>query len=598
MHRSRSPSRGPHHTPRPPKSLSYGDGRAFTRRSADDLETDDRTDHPMSDGLPTAAASASGPSSPAAAPAASSPLPPSRLMAVIDVGTSSIRMAIAETRPDGSVKMLESLSQGVRLGRDTFTKGEISKGTIEDCVRVLRSYRHKLDEYQIQRHDQIRVVATSAVREATNQLAFADRIYIATGWNVEVLDESEVQRITYSSVRPWMQAQKALTDEGLIIAEVGGGSTDLLVVESGNIAYSHSYRLGSLRLRQQLNTLRAPQTKYREIMEGEILRQLETMPDHLPQGHQMQMVALGGDMRFLARELHDDDLDSDSLASITVSELSEFVDSFIKLTEDAVIRRYKLSFAEAETAGPAMLVYLELARLLNVEQIYVTDANLRDGILREIAAGGRWTDEFRAQVIRSALELGRKYNFDEDHARQVAELSRQLFDLLRAEHGLDPRFQILLYLAALLHEIGGFVSNNSLHKHSMYLIMNSELFGLSAHDETLVALVARYHRRASPKPLHPVFNVLDRDNRVAVAKMAALLRIAIALDASRSGRVTEINVSRHRNALVIVAPHLDDLSVEQLAIKQARTMFEEVFGMSVMVRTAARSDHRTESAQL
>lgn len=533
-------------------------------------------------------------------PSTTTPAAPVRPVAVIDVGTSSIRMGIAEIGPAGTVRTLESLSQGVRLGKDTFTRGEISKSTIEDCVRVLRSYRSKLEEYAITRPDQVRVVATSAVREAINQLAFADRIYVATGWTVEVLDESEVQRITYSSIRPWIEVDPSLEEGRLIITEVGGGSTDLLVVDSGNVAYSHSYRLGALRLRQQLQTLRAPQTKIREIMEGEILRQLESVPEHIPQEsrpQKLQMVALGGDIRFAARELLGD-WDSDTMPVLTVDQFSQFVDRFILLPEDAIVRRYKLTFPEAETAGPALLTFLELARILNVDQIRVSSANLRDGLVREIALGGRWTDDFRAQVFRSAIELGRKYHFDEDHARHVAELSRRLFELLKPEHGLDPRFEILLYLAALLHEIGTFVSNNSAHKHSMYLIMNSELFGLSAHDETLVALVARYHRRASPKPTHPIFTQLDRDSRVAVSKLAAILRIAIALDASRSGRVSDINALRQRNTFVIVAPNLDDLSVEQLAIKQGRTLFEEVFGMTVMLRTTARVEQRSESSQL
>ena len=166
---------------------------------------------------------------------ATTPAAPPRPVAVIDVGTSSIRMAIAEVGPLGTVRTLESLSQGVRLGKDTFTKGEISKATIEDCVRVLRSYRSKLEEYAITRPDQVRVVATSAVREAINQLAFADRIYVATGWTVEVLDESEVQRITYSSVRPWIEVDPTLEEGRLLITEVGGGHVDSAMQHLGGL---------------------------------------------------------------------------------------------------------------------------------------------------------------------------------------------------------------------------------------------------------------------------------------------------------------------------------------------------------------------------
>ena len=158
-----------------------------------------------------------------------------RPVAVIEVGTTSIRMAIAEVEARGSIRMLEALSQGVTLGKDSFTRGEIGKQTIEDCVRVLKAYRRKLEEYGIRQVDQVRVVATSAVREALNQMAFVDRIYIATGLTVQPIDEAEVHRITYRSIQPLLAGEPRFTDGHTIICEVGGGSTELLVVEHGNV---------------------------------------------------------------------------------------------------------------------------------------------------------------------------------------------------------------------------------------------------------------------------------------------------------------------------------------------------------------------------
>ena len=132
-------------------------------------------------------------------------------VAVIDIGTSSIRMAIAEIDDFGGVRTLENLSQAVNLGKDTFTRGFIQKSTIEDCVRVLKAiYRTVLKQYQIADPNQIRVVATSAVREATNQLALLDRVYIATGIDIEPIDEVEVNRITYLSILPLLQAEPTL----------------------------------------------------------------------------------------------------------------------------------------------------------------------------------------------------------------------------------------------------------------------------------------------------------------------------------------------------------------------------------------------------
>ena len=140
------------------------------------------------------------------------PVKPPKPVAVIDIGTTSIRMAIAEIDSANGVRILETLSQAANLGKDTFTRGSLSKATIEQCVRVLKSYSQKLRQYQISEPSQLRVVATSAVREAVNRLAFLDRIYIATGIEVEPIDEVEVNRVTYLSILPLLQAEPTLAN--------------------------------------------------------------------------------------------------------------------------------------------------------------------------------------------------------------------------------------------------------------------------------------------------------------------------------------------------------------------------------------------------
>lgn len=522
------------------------------------------------------------PSTPPTPQAAETP----RTIAVIDVGTSSVRMAIGEVDRHGGVRLLENLSQGVSLGKDTFTRGEISRETIEECVQALRSYRRKLEEYGITRPDQIRVVATSAVREASNQLALSDRIYAGTGLTVETLEEAEVHRITYRSIQPLLQADERLQNVRLIITEVGGGSTEVLRVDRGNVAYSHSFRLGSLRMRQNLRRLRASTARLRDVMEHEIHRTLEDFVEQVPRDDGLALMGLGGDLRFAVRELVPD-WDPRTIATIPLGPLAELTEQILSLGEDAVARQYRLPLPEAETLGPALLIYRHLAEMLGLDQLLACGANLRDGLLREAVDSRIWTTDFRDQIIRSALELGRKYHFDESHALHVADLSRQLFRGLQSEHGLDARHELILYVAALLHEIGGFVSTSSLHKHSMYLILNSDLFGLSQTDLQLVALVARYHRRAAPKPTHQGFNILGRDNRVAVSKMAAMLRLAKALDATRSQRVRQVACRRKGRRLFILVPGVDDLSVEQLALNQSRGLFEQIYGLHVTLRPTA-----------
>lgn len=506
--------------------------------------------------------------------------------AVIDIGTTSIRLAIAEIDNHGGVRKLDTLSQAVSLGRDTFASGSISKATLEECVRVLKSYRRILEEFNILRSDQIRVVATSAVREARNRLAFIDRIYIATGLEVQPLDEAEVNRITYLGIQPQLQAEPSLSPGQALVVEVGGGSTELLVVRDGNVVFANTYRLGSLRLRKTLESYRTPTVKVREIMQTHIRRTVQQVREQVPPveaDREVELIAMGGDVRFAATQLVPD-WKPPALARLPVAKLQRFADDILKLSEDEIVQNYHTTFPEAETSGPALLAYAMLAKAFDRSQILVTNVNLRDGLLKEMSLGHRWNNDFSNQIIRSALDLARRFNVDEPHARQVAELSKSLFHQLRTEHQLEPRHEVILYVAALLHEIGQFISIRSHHKHALYIIKNSELFGLSRKDLLLVALTARYHRRASPQPTHEGYATLEREDRVAVAKMAALLRVAIALDESRSQRIKSFTCHKENGALVIYVSGVDDLSLEQLAMRQSGWLFEDILGLPVQLR--------------
>jgi exopolyphosphatase/guanosine-5'-triphosphate,3'-diphosphate pyrophosphatase len=506
-----------------------------------------------------------------------------RLVAVIDIGATSIRMSVAEISPDGQFRTLDTLVQAVDLGREAFDTRRISRATIERSVSILRRYQRVLREYGIRNTAHIRVVATSAVREATNRLAFTDRVYIATGLIVEVIDEAEVNRVTFMGVSPHLEQDPVLRQARSIVIEVGGGSTELLVMRDGNMLLSDTFRLGALRLVQSLEAINSTATRRRQLMEYQIARIIDRIGETVVDEPDTRLIAIGGDIRFAARQIIEH-WEPDTLAELPTAKLETLTNSVLRMHEDALVKKYGISYIEASTVGPALLVYLLLARHFNVDTILVSDSNLRDGLIYEMAVRGSWTEAFRKQIVRSAISLGRKCDFDEEHATQVADLATELFGQLKREHRLADRYEVLLHVAAILYQIGGFINARSSHKHAMYIIRNSELFGLSRNDLLLVGLVARYHRRASPQPTHEGYSTLDREGRVVVSKLAAILRVAIALDETRSGRVRQIRCVRESKRLIIEAPGVDDVSMEQLALRQNGSLFLEVFGIPVMLR--------------
>ena len=508
-----------------------------------------------------------------------------RQVAVIELGTTSIRMAVAQVDSIEGIQALESLQQAVSLARDTFIHGEIANETIEECVKALRSFKHVLHEYDVPASE-VTAIATSAVREASNRDAFLDRLYIATGISVRSVDAAEVNRYTYAAVHSLFAGNDFLKDADTLVVEVGGGSTEMLQFTYGHVANSLSYRLGSLRLRNDLEATHASSARMRQIMNDQINRTARQMAQAVNSERATRMLALGGDIRLAGRRLAKD-WDESDLVKVNVTALSGLAEEVLKKSVDSTVREFHISYPDADTLGPALEVYVTLARALGLRSLYAGKVSLRDGVLAELSAPGTLADDFRQQVINSALETGAKYEFDRNHAEQVAGISRNLFQVLRDEHHLHQRYELILVTAALLHDIGGFVSNRAHHKHSMYLILNSDIFGLGGEDLTLTALVARYHRRAMPKSSHDLYPSLPREKRVAVMKMAAILRVADAI-ARGTGQADKMDMRIQSGTLAIALEGAGSLAVQQYALRQKGDLFERTYGMDVVLRSKRR----------
>lgn len=520
---------------------------------------------------------------PPAAPAETGPGAQNRIAAVIDIGATSVRMVIAEIDPAHRVRRLESLRKSAPLGKNTFARGVIDQDTIRDCVEILKGFAKVMAEYGLTDPSQAHAVATSSVREAQNADNFRERVAIATGINVRIIDEPEESRLTFMAAQDVLESRPDLASSDLLFVDVGGGSTELLLLREGRVAFSNSYPLGTLRTREALQTYKAPAERVRRLLTQHLTHAVDTMRKDMPDVPSPVMVAMSGDARFAAAQVFPEWNDA-VLAETDLKTLSAFADKVIGQPAERLVARFKMSYEEAETLGPGLLAYLILAKALKSERIIIPKTSFRDGLLRDLAFGRPWTDAFAGEVVRSALALGAKYDIDANHARQVADLSVRLFGVLQKEYRLAPRHELVLRVAGLLHEVGGFINNRGHHKHSMYIILNSDVFGLSRDDLTLVALISRYHRRALPSLNHPEFAALDPEQRISVSKLAAILRVADALDRTHLQQVRDPAVSLAKDEIVITVENVEDLTLERMALKDKGRLLEEVYGLKVVLQ--------------
>ncbi|MFT5128929.1 MAG: exopolyphosphatase/guanosine-5'-triphosphate,3'-diphosphate pyrophosphatase [Rhodothermales bacterium] len=506
-----------------------------------------------------------------------------RPVAVIDIGSSAIRIAIAEVTGAGKWRDLDRAELPVSLGHEVFQDGRIGRDSIRNSIHALNRFRELLGTWQVADND-VRVIATSALREARNRDTFIDRVALRTGFNVRVIDGIEANHLTYLAVADalksgWPKFRRSSS----IIIEVGGGSTETMLLRGGKMLAAHTLSIGTVRIDQQVRATVGSRAYLADFMHESHAAAFETLNAEMQMRRLRHFIAVGGDARLVAALIGQ--VASEHHSVIERQAFIDFVQEMEQLETAEIVRRLDITYSDAEALLPALLVYLAFLKETSAKTLLVPDVSIREGVLIDISHGGRGgiRRKLRNQVIASALNLGRKFRFGERHGVHVASVCIQLFDALVDEHGLGDHERLLLEVAAILHEIGQFVSQSGHHKHSEYLISNSEIFGLDSEDIAIISNVARYHRKALPVKTHGNFARLAREHRLVVLKLAGILRVADALDRSHAARITRFTVELCEDEMILHCDIDGDISVERFSMHRKSDLFEQVFGLRVVV---------------
>ena len=500
--------------------------------------------------------------------------------ALIYMGAASMSCLIGRRGANGEVTRIEFLDKSLPVVRDIFRTGTISRSTMEQATTILRDFMKSISEYGVAVNT-VKVYTTNILSEATNPEVFLNRLQVASGCSVHLLDEGDMTRVIYLAAVRLIKQNPALADKSTLVSHIGPGNTRALYFKKGRIAAYTSYRLGIFRAREAVAAMEETDNP-RKLAHLE--EQIKGVVDHLAQDFSGlpvdYHVAVGAELQSVAPQIAEP---KHGARVITEKQLSSLAEKLAVLTPDQLVRRLHVHYTGSEGIVPALQTNLALARRFGDENIYVPASDFQSDMLLDLMAENVLTASFQEEVISSALEVGKKFKIDRKHAEHVMNFAQQIFRELKHLHGLGPKHEMLLRAAAALHEVGMFVSAREHHKHSMYLIMNTELFGISTEDRTIVALLARYHRRYNPEHNHQHFSELSREERMVVFKLAAILRIADALDRTHSQRIKTIILKPQGNRLAIQTPGVEDTTVEQLAINSKCDLFREIYGYDVLL---------------
>jgi exopolyphosphatase/guanosine-5'-triphosphate,3'-diphosphate pyrophosphatase len=359
-----------------------------------------------------------------------------------------------------------------------------------------------------------------------------------------------------------------------------------MLLRRGKVAAAHSVRLGTILVDQQSRLAMGNQLFQERFIQENVRNTSETLKSEMDLSYVRSFVAIGGDARLVASHIGKQ-LNENSWI-IERTEFIKFYENIKHYSAEECVQKLQMPYADAEGFITAILIYKLFLEKTVASKIIVPNVSIREGFLINLASpfGSELQDEFFSQIIASAMNLGKKYHYDEAHNRFVAKISLEIFDALMNEHGMNSRDRMLLEVAATLHDIGMFVRSSSHHKHGQYIVANSEIFGLHGDELAIVANVIRYHRGKAPQSTHFEYMALQREERILVQKMTSILRIADALDRGHSQQIKKIRVERKTDTVIISAESAYDISLERLGLEEKSDMFQDVFGYKIFLTQA------------
>lgn len=504
--------------------------------------------------------------------------------AAIDIGSNSIRMEAAEVLPGRPATILASDREVTRLGESVFRTGGVSEDAIKATCAVLTRmaalYR-KLDVVGV------RAVATSAIRDANNQAEFLARATDAAGTPIEIISGREEARLIHLGVESvWPQ-----TGKRTLILDIGGGSAEIIASDNDRLHDAFSRPLGAVRLREMfLRDDPAPPRDLHRMAEfivekmAPAVRKLQRGGWDRAIGTSATAAAVAGAIARLPRSKREE-VDRQRVTTPQVRQLFE------KLSTLSLAGRRKITGIgprRAEIIVPGAAVLLAFLREFKLPAFYYSRAGVRDGIIADLAARNvgaelsRLSREQRSEVE----EMCRRYGVPLPHGRKVADLAGMLFAALQPVHKLPPSAGKLVEAAAYLHDVGHYVSSIAHHKHSWYVVANSDMPGFTERERLLIAALCRYHRKALPSPAHSSYQPLAPDERRLLMMAIPILRLADNLDRSHDQRVRSVDCAL-LNGEVRLQVHSDgEIDLETWAAERAGETFRQIYDRSLAIAKA------------
>jgi exopolyphosphatase/guanosine-5'-triphosphate,3'-diphosphate pyrophosphatase len=455
-------------------------------------------------------------------------------LAAIDVGSNSVHLLIADVSPEGHLEVVDRVKEMVRLGRRSFSTGLLTQSAMDLAVRVLAHFRRLVEMRHV---DRVRAVATSAVREARNRGQFVARVKRETGVELEVISGREEAQLIYRA------AQHALGLEGgpHLLVDMGGGSVELVLVKNRRAVWMKSARLGASRMTERFLIDDPPTPAQCKRLESHLEREIGEQMRAARDAGVVRAIGTSGTINTLiamARAARGDELGPLHGATASAVEIARLRRKVVGASAAMRMALPGIDAKRADQVQAAAILTDFVLRHSGAKEMAACSWALREGMLLELAdAANRSAREIRRSSVNVLAARFAHHNL---HGRQVAKLALMLFDATAFALELPESSRELLEYAALLHDIGHAIDHDRHNRHSYYLVKSADLLGFEPAEIEMIALALRAHRKQSAQLDSPEWQALSPGKRRVARGMAAILRVADALDRSHRSVVKTV----------------------------------------------------------
>ncbi len=511
-------------------------------------------------------------------------------LAAIDIGTNSIHMIIVEAISQRKFRVIEREKAMVKLGAGVFASNRLSDRAFNAGLETIRRYVQLAEQVGV---DEVITAATSAIREAQNGDAFMRQVVQQTGLVPKIISGKEEARLIFLAVRNSI----ALEDKTALVFDIGGGSTETVIGNRHEVLFGRSLDLGVQRLLDMFEDKSSVGSEGRHVLESHIQFVAQQTFDEMHNIGFDRVIGTSGTIRTLGEaayiELTGDDLRSVNAEVVQLKDIEALTEDLVekKMSDRAEVSGISNKRADAIHLGGILLV--QLLKMAEVKELTLCDASLREGLILDyLERHSQEVTTFPIQAdlrYRKAAQLAQKYEADWQRNDHVAELALQMFDQTQKLHGYDEFERDLLKYAALLHDIGQFISFRKHHKNSRHIINRADPRGFTDEEVLLIGHLTRYHCKAAPTKRHKKFKRLSKPQRQIIQILSGILRIAVGLDKTKNQRVKTLICQISDNNLEIGVAGADNLEVEIWAAQRDRAVLATALNLDVEIQHLKRS---------